>query len=162
MPSILKRISAFGAYEIFNWLFNNPAYLLAIGYLGTLKGGLLMASFSFIQCATLFVMFDKMGVDWVGVNFLEEVRQKENKRWWERLLSWAVKKEGNLAIISFLIYSVFVDPFVVAVHYRHNHFNGITRRDWGLLFASVAIGNFYWIVRTGLIVEVAKWLWQKF
>jgi predicted neutral ceramidase superfamily lipid hydrolase len=105
-------------------------------------------------------MFDRQGVDWVGVGYLDELRLKEDRSWWEKLITWAVKREGNLAVVSFLVYSVFVDPFIVAVHYRHNHFNGITRRDWGLLLASVLVGNFYWTVRIGLMVELAKWIWQ--
>ncbi len=161
MPMILKKVSAFGAYEIFNWVFNNPAYMLAVGYLGLWQGGLLMAMFSLVQCAIFLVMFDKMGVDWVGANYLEEVRRKTEKKWWERLISWAARKEGGLGILSFIVYSIFVDPFVVAVHYRRRQFSGINKRDWLLLFSSVFIGNLYWTLRTGVLVEAIKWAWEK-
>ncbi|HEU0080458.1 MAG TPA: hypothetical protein VFQ72_00320 [Candidatus Paceibacterota bacterium] len=153
-------------YGIFNWLFNYPLYMGVIAWLGAVKGGLVMTSLSFIQCGVLLVVFDKMGIDWVGVTYVEDVMKKKEKNWAEKAIVWAVKKEHQtfsgrfLKALGFIAMSVFVDPFVVAVHYRKAHFAGVSKRDWQILFGSVFFGNLYWIIRTGLLVKIIEVGWK--
>lgn len=155
-------------YGIFNWVFNYPLYMAVVGYYGLVYGGLLMAFLSFIQCGILLVVFDKMKIDWVGATYLEDVeRQKDKKSRIEKILVWALKKEsqsasGKIAKTGiFLVLSAFVDPFIVAVHYRRKQFTGVNLRDWGILFVAVLIANLYWTLRTGILVLAVKELWQR-
>src|SRR3989344_4427287 len=146
-------------YGIFNWVFNYPIYMMVVGYLGLVNGGLVMTLFSFIQCLIFLVIFDKMSIDWVGVTYLDDLRLKEDKKWFEKILVWAIRKEGRLAVVSFVIYSIFVDPFVVTVHYRHRQFEGVTKRDLLILTFSVFIANLYWTLRTGILVAALQAVW---
>jgi hypothetical protein len=62
----------------------------------------------------------------------------------------------------FVVASINIDPVIVAVHYRESHFNGISLRDWGILFVSTAIGNLWWGARIGIIVEILKLTVSRF
>lgn len=155
-------------YGIFNWVFNYPLYMAVVGYYGLVYGGLMMAFLSFIQCGILLVVFDKMKIDWVGATYLKDVeRQQEKKSRIEKILVWVLKKESQSAsgkmvkIGIFIILSAFVDPFIVAVHYRRKQFDGVSVRDWVILFVAVLIANLYWTLRTGILVLAVKELWQR-
>lgn len=171
LASHKKRISEIGTgqilYWVFNWVFNNPVYLAAIAYFGIVKGGLIMSIASFLQCALLLVVFDRMKIDWVGVTYLQDISRKEEKKWVEKALVWALRRDsqgakGKLIKLSiFATLSAFVDPFLVAVHYRRSHFEGVTGRDWAILTASVFIANAYWTLRQGILVAVALEVWRR-
>lgn len=166
-----KKIAEIGTgailYGIFNWVFNYPLYLGVIGWLGLVKGGALMTLLSFIQCMVLLFVFDKMGIDWVGIGYVDNVVKKENKNRVEKMLVWAVRKEhqgavGKLVKLSgFAVMSILVDPFVIAVHYRREQFKGVTWRDVRILIGAVFFGNIYWIARQGILVVIAKEIWKR-
>jgi hypothetical protein len=167
-----KKIAEIGTgatlYGIFNWIFNYPLYMWVISdkCLGIVVGGLVMTCLSFIQCAFLLVVFDKMKIDWVGVTYMKDIEKKNDKGRLERVLVWAIKKEhstfvGNsIKFICFIVMSVLVDPFVVAVHYRKAHFKGVNRHDWQVLTAAVFFANIYWIIRQGILLMIIVTIWN--
>lgn len=64
--------------------------------------------------------------------------------------------------IAFVALSIFEDPFLTTAYLRHGQQDGLRTRDWAILFASVLLGNCYWILRTVVIVQFAKYLWHLF
>lgn len=155
-------------YATFNWAFNYPLYIAVVAYYGLVKGGLIMFLLSLIQNIALLFLYDRMKIDWVGAGYLEEVQFREgNKTRTQRALLWALKEEARgkghrfFKAVGFVLLSIFVDPFVVSVHYRRFQFLGVSRRDLGILTASVVIGNLYWTIRTGVLVEIAKAAWER-
>jgi hypothetical protein len=163
--SLKRRIATFGLgmtlYGIFNWVFNNPIYMIAVGYYGVVKGGLVMMGLSYVQCLLLLGVYDKMGVDWVGVGYLDELRIKSKLTRGERIILWTIRRGGNWTVPRFIVLNILADPFIVAVHFRQRQFAGITRQDVCVLSLSVLTSNLYWIIRTGTLVLVIKWVWQS-
>jgi hypothetical protein len=151
-------------YEIFNLFFNYPLYGWVMYSLGLGRGWLMMTGFSLIQCAALFWYYDKAKVDWLFADTARswENGTTENSSWFRKIAVRISKSRdtGIAGISTFILASINLDPVMVAVHYRKNHFCGINFHDWSILIASVAIGNLWWGFRIGLFVEVLKWLFR--
>jgi len=164
-----ERILAIGwrliAYETFNYLFNYPLYMWAMGSLGLVQGWLIMTLLSLVSCAYLFWRYDHKGVDWLFANAAREWEQgtTDSSGWVRKMMVRISKSRNGLSgIPTFVVASINLDPLIVAVHYRESHFNGIGSRDWSLLVASVAIANLWWGARIGLFVEILKWAVRHF
>lgn len=168
-----RRIAEVGAgmtaYAVFNWFFNYPLYFVVVARCGLVQGGLIMFGLSLIQNIGLLYLYDRIGIDWVGARYLQEVQMSDGKRnWIQRTLIWALKEEARnkghrlVQALVFIILSTFVDPFIVSVHYRHFQFLGVSRRDLKIITAAVVIGNVYWTLRTGILVAFVKTVWQWF
>ncbi|MES3004651.1 MAG: hypothetical protein V4690_00900 [Patescibacteria group bacterium] len=136
-----------------------------MGTLGLVQGWFLMTTLSLLSCAYLFWRYDRDGVDWLFANAAKEWEEGVNddsgrfKRLVAKLLS---SKRGLKGVGTFILASIYVDALIVAVHYRESHFSGIRSRDWFLLFSTVVIGNIWWGIRIGLLVEILKWLAEHF
>jgi len=153
-------------FEIFNFLFNYPLYGWAMVFFGLIQGWLFMTASSLILCAGFFWRYDKGGVDWLFANAArewEEETRSSSGRFRKIIVSISKSRDSGLVgILTFILASINLDPVIVAVHYRKNHFSGISKRDWGILLASVAIGNLWWGARMGILVEILKWLYKSF
>lgn len=146
-------------YEIFNYTFNYPLYIWAMGSLGLVRGWSVMALISLVVCVGFFWRYDRDGVDWLFANAAREWEEgtEESSGWFRKMLVRISRsRDGYTGILTFVIASINLDPVIVAVHYRKVHFQGIGLRDWSILFASVAIANLWWGARIGLFVEILK------
>lgn len=63
-------------------------------------------------------------------------------------------------IIAFLALSILEDPFMTTAYLRHGKTEGITKKDFYVLVASIAVGNGYWILRTVVFIEIVKYSWH--
>lgn len=176
MLSKLKWLFGLGwpllTYEAFNRVYDLGFYPYALYRWGLGVGGTIVVLGSLISCAFLFWLYDYMKVDWLGVKALAKLEESEDKNWLEKLVStplkWVTKMKSSrfgwvFKPLSFILMNISIDPLIVAVHHRENHFGGISKRDWGVLLASVAVANFWWILRIGILVKVfqlAKVLWN--
>jgi len=152
-------------------LFDYWLYIAVIAFFGTLTGGIIMALLSLLACYLLIIFYDWTKKDWLGIELIKEsdfgpdfLKQKSRRSylahffWWPfrqifRLVKWA-QKRGGLA--AFAVLSVYTDPFVTTVFLRHKKFGGLKKRDWFVFLNSVIVGNFYWTLRTAVIILVAK------
>lgn len=173
-----------------SWIFDNPLYLFVIYRFGALHGGLIMMVLSALICISLLIVYEQMKVDWLGVNVLETVKERGGLwvnrlyytrpvtgRIWFRLLVamfrvvafvpckiflavvWALNKGDAFAFVALSLYE---DPFVTTAFLRHGKFDGLCARDWGVFFCSVVLSNGYWILRSFVIVQVAKETFRVF
>ncbi len=166
-----ERIKTIGiglvAYESFNLIYDYPFYLFAISYWGIVTGGIIAVAGSLITNIALFWAYDRFKIDWLGAYALRELEAKENKNRFERLAVWIGKAnktwwEVILTSVAFVLLLVRVDPLIVAVHFQQQHFNGLKAKDWGILLTAVIVGNGWWLIQTGLFVEVMRFLWRQF
>lgn len=157
--------------ETFDHIFNYWIYIPIIALFGDVKGCLIMTGASLIVCYLFIIFYDWARVDWLGIEMLKEsdfgpnfLQRKKNRSklvrffWWPfhqifRLVRWAQNKGG---IIAFIVLSVYTDPFITTVFLRRDKFGGLKRRDWLIFLISVIVGNFYWTVRTVLIILAVK------
>jgi len=164
-----KRIKAMGigmvAYGIYNQFFDYVFYPGAISYWGIATGGAIAVWTSLVQNATMFWAYDRFQIDWLGAYALRELEVKENKNRFERLAVWAGKADKTwwewiLTAVAFITLLIKVDPLIVAVHFQQQHFQGLKTRDWGILLAAVAIGNAWWLVLSGSVVEAVRFVFR--
>jgi len=152
-------------------IFNYWIYIPVVALLGAVKGGIIMASLSFLTCYFFILFYDWSQVDWLGIellkeanygpDFLEQMRKKSKIAavlWWPfhqifRLVRWAHGKGGPAA---FFVLSMYTDPFTTTVFLRREKFGGLGKRDWTIFVGSIIFGNFYWTLRTVVIVLIAK------
>jgi hypothetical protein len=146
-----------GAYTAFNWLFDNVLYVYVIFHLGMLQGGAVMTALSLVQCATTLVIYQRMGIDWVGVGFLQELQQKPNQTVVERLLVW-VSRWPSPAL--FVALCMFQDPFVTTTYFRGGRFGPLARTDWAIFIAAVLASNLYWIFVASALGKLVATVWQ--
>ncbi len=95
-----------------------------------------------------------MKVDWLKAHALRELNNKENKTKLETLLTWhlvprATIRERIIGEIRFALLLIPIDPVIVAMYYRENHFEGVSVRDWLMLVKATLVACIVWL----LIVE---------
>jgi hypothetical protein len=157
--------------ETFDHIFNYWIYIPVIVLFGTVKGCFVMTGASFIVCYLFIIFYDWAGVDWLGIEMLKEsdfgpdfLQRKKVKSkialflWWPfhqifKLVRWAQNKGG---IAAFIVLSVYTDPFITTVFLRRDKFSGLNKKDWLVFISSVILGNFYWTLRTVIIILAAK------
>jgi hypothetical protein len=160
-----KKIREIGTglflYESFNFVYDFLFYPFAIAYWGLALGGAIVVIGSLVQNSIMFWLYDYMSVDWLGAHALRQLDDKENKSSVEKLITWIGKKkvtfwEKLFSPVVFVGLTLPIDPLIVAIHYRKEHFKGVAWRDWGILFGAVFAANAWWLVKIGIIVESFK------
>lgn len=136
-------------------------YASALAYWGLEKGGAIAVAGSVIQCSVMFWLYDRMKIDWLLAHAARQLEDKENLTRFEKLAVWMGKDRKTLrdrliGVSLFFGLTTFVDPLIVAIHFQRKHFNGLKLGDWGLLFASVATANLWWLIILGSLVTAAK------
>ncbi|TAK57491.1 hypothetical protein EPO17_01810 [Patescibacteria group bacterium] len=71
---------------------------------------------------------------------------------------WALNKNDTCAFVAL---SITQDPFVTTVFLRHGRFDGLRKKDWVIFTASALLCNGYWILRSTVLVEIIKAIWQQ-
>lgn len=154
------------SYETLNFVYDWIFYPFALAYWGLLLGGIIVVLGSLVMCAVIFWLYDCMRIDWLGAHALRELDAKENKSRFEKLATWIGKPketwwEKFASPLLFIFLTLPIDPLIVAIHYRKQHFGGITARDWGILVASVISANAWWLLKVGLIVSGLEYIWYN-
>lgn len=126
-----------------NFAFEYLLYPLAIGYGGILVGGGIMIVLSVLISLGTIWFYDWSKRDWLGIETIKAVRDKEQGGKITRLIGWLMKK-GDL--IALVVLSVYSEPVKVTLYMRHgaHQFNGFSKRDWLIFTTSVIIGNVSW------------------
>lgn len=129
-----------------------------------------------IICFGLVVYYERSGTDWLGVNVLEDVKERgdiwigrfysQKGHWWLLvkiaafvplkgflLVLWLLKKND---VVAFFTLSIYEDAFKTTVFLRHGRFDGLKTKDWMIFFASLAVSNLYWIVRWNILIELFR------
>jgi len=127
---------------VFDYGFDYALYPVVIWKLGPWIGGAIMALASLVFCLLLLRLYDRLGRDWLGLEFVKNLRHYDGPSRWRRTLAWLVTR-GDLA--AFVILSVKYDPFITTTYLRREAYSGMTRRDWHIFLASWFVANGLWI-----------------
>ncbi len=156
-----RRIAQVGAghglYATFNWGFDNVLYVYVVYTFGILKGGVCMLLLSCLQCAATLLVYQRMGIDWVGAGLLAELRRKERR---SRLQNLIVRASARSEALIFVLLCVFQDPFITTAYFKQGQFGALTVRDWRIFFGSVFVANLYWIFVAALIGQAVAVAWR--
>lgn len=157
-----RRLAEIGTghalYATFNWFFDNVIYVYVVFSLGLLTGGVIMTTFSLVQCGATLLLYERMKIDWVGAGSIASLVAMPNPAWWQRVIVWAAKR-GSVFI--FFALCVLQDPFITTAYFRQGRFDGLSARDWRIFFASVFASNFYWTLRSGAVATVLVSAWHR-
>lgn len=152
-PSLLARLGTvavgIASKKAFDFLIDWMLYPFVVTYLGMLTGGLVMTAITTAICVGLIRAYDWSQTDWLGIEALKGLRDQEplpaarGKRLLARVL-----RAGDVA--AFFALSLHADAFVTTLYLRRGagHYNGMSRRDWRVFFASVVVVNAFWTVTT--------------
>ncbi len=152
-------------YESFVFFYDFVFYPFSIAYWGLVKGGAIAVFFSLVLNIIIFAAYEYMAIDWLGAHALRELADKENKSSTERLITWLHKEKTSLwekilSPVVFIGLTLPIDPVIVAIHHRKQHFKGITAHDWMLLVGATAAANAWWLVKVDVVLELALYTWR--
>jgi len=139
---IAELVTSFFAWKSFDYAFDFVLYPFVIWKLGPLVGGGIMALLSLITCLLTMRLYDRLGRDWLGIEFVKNLRHYEGGSRWRLWLAWLVARGDGVA---FIVLSVKYDPFVTTAYLRREAFQRFTLRDWIIFLGSWAVANGFWI-----------------
>ena len=95
--------------------------------------------------------------DWLMVETLKELKHKSEDQGVGGLVGRVLRK-GDVA--AFFILSWSEDAIVVTLYLRHgvNQFNGLSRRDWMIFWASTVVSNLFWILSVFSAIEIFRYV----
>jgi hypothetical protein len=152
-------------YEIFDFFYNFVFYPIVLAYWGFSDGAVIAVATSLAINIFVFWLYEYMRVDWLGAHALRELEREENKSSIAKLMTWVGKKkehwwEKALNPIVFIALLLPIDPVIVAIHYRREHFNGLKLRDWQILILATLIANAWWLLKVELVIQALLYLWH--
>ncbi len=166
------------AYGILGFPFDYILYPFVVTLFGLIFGGCLMMAGSGIICYLFLCLYDRMKVDWLGIELVKENIDSIPQFlgnikaltvfgkiiWlffsnWVMIKRWFLKKGG---MVTFLYVAAQHDPLYVVVYFRKNSFSGMTGRDKGIFFAGIVVSNTYWTLWNYFWIWAADKLSQKY
>lgn len=142
----LKRCAelagGFLTWKAVDYAFDYVLYPFVIWKLGAWVGGAIMAFLSPAFCLLLLRIYDRLGRDWLGIEFVKNLRHYEGTSRWRRELAWLVSRGDGVA---FVVLSVKYDPFITTAYLRREAYKAMTRRDWAIFLGSWLVANGLWI-----------------
>jgi hypothetical protein len=161
--SLQVRIKVLGVgllgSQAINWAFDFILYPYVLWRFGLVYGCLIMTTLSALACYLLLLFYDWSKKDWLGIEAIKELKHNEGTGRLTRFLGKLMRRSDWLALF---VLSIQFDPFITVAYLRPGsyHFNGLTRREWRLFWASTVISNLYWsfIAFTGITVFL--WIWN--
>lgn len=135
--------------------FEYVLYPFTIWHLGPLKGGAVMALSSLVICLVTLWFYDWSKRDWLGIESIKGLKKTNNANTCRQILAFILRL-GEIP--AFLALSIYTDPFITTAYMREGAFNGMSRRDWIIFWASWIIGNLGWI----LIISGGIWFIREY
>ena len=172
---VMMIAGAWGLYDGLGMLYDYILWPIVQGIYGDVSVIFLTAGAMVINFLIL-VWYQASGKDWLGVNYLEEVKSKghkwadrvyEHKSGFVRILFYVPAKGFQLIIwllnkndvLAFLFLTIWKDSFVTTAFLRHGRFGKLERRDLEIFIPSTLISCFVWglVVKYSLLVAKAAW-----
>lgn len=143
-------------YSITLRSFGCGLYPFVIFKLGLVAGGVVMAALSFLDCLLLLRLYDWLKRDWLGIEWLKEVRGYTGTGRWRRGLAWTLNRGDGVAFVAL---SLRFDPFITTAYLRRGAYGGLSARDWRIFLGSVLLSNAAWALVCFGGVEAVRRLW---
>jgi hypothetical protein len=172
----LQVVGGWGVYEIICLIYDYPIWLFLVGYFGDVNGSIIASVGAFAQNLALIIWYQKNGTDWLGVNILEEIKERagvwvtkiNNHRAWYVRFGAYVPVRFFRAIIcllrksdftAFIVLSLWKDSFVTTAFLRHGKFGQLEKRDYMIFITSTILSCLWWSVFSVTILKVLQFIW---
>lgn len=135
--------------------FDYGLYPVALIWFGYFWGGVIMTIASVFLNLGVIRAYDWSKRDWLMLETLKELKHKSEDA--GGFVGWVL---GKGDIPAFFILSWIEDAIVVTLYLRHgvNQFNGLSRRDWAIFWASTIVSNLFWILSVASVIEIFRHL----
>ena len=117
-----------------------------------------MSALSLVGCLLLLHLYDYLGRDWLGIEFVKNQRHYQGPSWWRRWLGWMLSRGDGVA---FFVLTFKNDPFITTAYLRHESYGGMRRRDWNIFLASWFLSNTFWMTVCFGGVSLLETLWKR-
>jgi len=145
--------SGFLVWNVIDYAFDYALYPFVIWKLGPVVGGGIMTLASFVFCLALLRIYDRMGRDWLGIEFVKSLRYYAGRSRLRRCLAWLLSRGDAVA---FVVLSAKYDPFITTAYLRKSAYSGMTRRDWAIFLGSWLLANLIWIAICAGAIEAIR------
>ena len=127
--------------------------------LGACVTFLIMAPISALFCTLYLHLYDRVKTDLFGFEMIKGIRDGTAITGWWRPLLHRIIRWGDIP--AFIVLNCFLpngDPFMATVYLRKGaeQYNGLSRQDWDIFWASVLVSNAWWSFRWAVIVVFFK------
>ncbi|WP_372717735.1 hypothetical protein [Immundisolibacter sp.] len=162
--SVRERVAVLGVgllgSKAINWAFDYLLYPYVLWHLGLLYGGITMMLLSALACYLLLLFYDWTKKDWLGIEAIKDLKHSESQGRFLSLVGNFLRRSDWLAMLAL---SIKFDPFITVAYLRPGsyHFNGLTRREWGLFWVSVLISNLYWSFVAFTGITAFRWALEQ-
>lgn len=135
--------------------FDYLLYPLALWWFGYVWGGIIMTAASVVLNLTVIRAYDWSRRDWLMLETVKLARDDADFLSKRPFVAWIARK-GDIP--AFIILSWIEDPIVVTLYLRQgaHQFNGLSRRDWLIFWASTLVSNLFWILSLVSIFEIVE------
>lgn len=182
--SFSKRISQIALghslLSVLDFSFDRILYPFVLVKSGTVNGWVILTIASGLIGFLLIIVYERMKIDWLGVNVLEEIKRRGNQ-WIEKVnnkvgLKWFVVKIvvyipskillaviwclNKNDVIAFFVLSLYEDAFKTTAFLRHGKFDGLRAKDWFVFSASLVVSNIWWTLQWSILLIPLKWAWH--
>lgn len=140
--------------EMLNNGFDYIMYPLVIGFLGPIRGGIIMTIFALVLNYILILGYHKTKQDWFGFEWLALKREEEANSVSGKILR-SLLRGGHWPAFVFLCW---LDPFKAFIFVRGRKASGFSfdKTDWFWFFLANLIGNLIWIAMVSGVLELVK------
>ncbi len=174
---VLQVIGGWGLYEITCIIYDYPVWLLLVGWFGEINGSIIASAGAFALCLAVLIWYQKRGIDWLGVNILEEIKERadvwagkldNHPAWYVRFCTYAPVRFLKAAVwllkendfTAFILLSFWKDSFVTTAFLRHGRFGKLEKRDYMIFITSTVIGCLWWSVFAIAILKALQFVWK--
>ena len=156
---VTKRVAELAAgllvWNVQDYAFDYVLYPLVLWKLGLWRGGLLMFGLSLLSCLALLLIYNYLGRDWLGIEFIKNQRHCDGSSRWRRCLAWLLSRGDGIA---FLVLSLKNDAFITTAYLRHRAYGRMDVRDWIIFLGSWLLSNAVWLAVCFGGVSFVRWL----
>jgi hypothetical protein len=153
----LQVIGNWGIYKGLGWFYDYPLWGFMVLWLGNLWGSLTCSIGAFVINFCLLVWYQKRKVDWLGVNILEEIKERGTQWKIFQLILWLLKKND---LTAFFVLSIMEDSFITTAFLRHGRFGKLVTKDYLILTASTLVSTVAWSLGMIVAIQLAKYGWK--
>jgi len=140
-------------WNVTDYAFDYVLYPFVVWRLGPMVGGGIMALASLVFCLVLLRIYDRLQRDWLGIEFVKNLRHYDGKSSWRKGLAWLLARGDGVA---FVVLSAKYDPFITTAYMRNGAFTKMNRRDWTIFLGSWLLANLIWIAVCAGGVEAVR------
>jgi hypothetical protein len=141
LTRLAQWLAGLGFYKATDYAFDYVLYPYVIYRFGLVMGAPVMAILSTLTCLLTLYAYDKLGRDWLGIEFAKSQHLYDGSSRFRLALARLLRRSDALA---FILLSLRFDPFITTAYLRRGSYNGLSPRDWRIFFGSVAVSNASW------------------